>query len=350
MTNTIPSGLGATLGFVAEATVGTAVTVSRWIPFDKETLQLHKTTVQSQGLHQGLYEQTNRRAYVAHWADGQIDMDVVDRQLGLILKNMLGTGTAVTQVGLTGAYLATYYPADKTGVSMTIQKGVPETITGPGTLQAFTYNGCKIKDWTLSVQRDQLAKLSFTVDSWNESTSVSYAAPSFVAGNVLAFHQGAITLGGTVNTSANVTTISSGVVPTGVVSGVTIKHVDAFDDRRFTIGSATKKEQYANGFRKITGTLDMEFSTLADAYTAFSSTATPPVEVNTALEFDLTGNVIGGGNSAFLKCVIPYLYFDTVPVVIQGPQVVTVKATWTALDNGVDNPIQLQYQSADVSL
>src|SRR2546421_9601844 len=36
----IPSGLGSTLGFIAENTVGTAASVSRWIPFTKESLTM----------------------------------------------------------------------------------------------------------------------------------------------------------------------------------------------------------------------------------------------------------------------------------------------------------------------
>jgi len=351
MPNTIPSGLGGTLGLVAEATVGTAVTVSRWPQFDKESLTMTKTVAQSQGIHQGLFEQTNRRNYVAHAVAGQIDLDLADRQWGLLFKHMLGAGTAVTQVGLTGAYLATYYPADKTGLGLTIQKGVPETITGPGTIQSFTYNGCKIKDWAISIARDQLVKVNLGIDAWNESTAVSYAAPSFIAANTYSFNQASLLIGGTPSTSANVTSIAGGAAPVGVVSNFTIKQTDVLDDRRFTIGSATKKEQYASGFRKITGTLDIEFSTLADFYTTFSSTASPPLEANTALEVDITGpTAIGGGNFPFVKIICPTVYFDAAPVLIDTQGVLVAKTTWTALDNSVDNPVQIQYQSADVAI
>lgn len=347
MTNTIPSGLGATLGIVQEGTVGTAQTVTRWIPFDRESLSLKKITAQSTGLHQGLYQQTNRRAYVAHTVDGTIDLDVTDRQMGLLLKNMIGgTGTAASVGG--GAYLSTQAPGDTAGMSMTVQKGVPETITGPGTIQAFTYNGCKVKDWTLSVQRSGLGKLSLTLDAWNESTVVAYAAPSFVAGNVMSFLQGSVKLGGTASTTGGITTITAGAAPTGVISQITIKGTNALDDARFTIGSDTKKEQYSNGFRAVTGTMDIEFSNLTDYYNTFSSTA--GLETATALEFDFLGASIGGGNSAFLKTVLPYIYYDAAPVVIEGPQTIIVKTAFTALDNMVDNVIQFQYQSLDSAI
>lgn len=349
MVNSIPSGLGSTLGFVAESVVGTPVTVSRWIPFEKESLSLKKITAQSMGLHQGLYQQTQRRAYVAHTADGTIDLDIQDRLLGLILKNMIGgTGTAASVGG--GAYLSTQIPGDTAGMSMTIQKGVPETITGPGTIQAFTYNGCKVKDWTLSCQRSGLGKLSLTVDAWNESTAVAYAAPSFVAANVMSFVQGSVKLGGTASTTGGITTITSGAAPTGVISQITIKGVNSLDDARFTIGSDTKKEQYSNGFRSITGTMDIEFSNLTDYYNTFSTAGTPLTETATALEFNFLGASIGGGNSAFLKTVMPYIFFDQAPVVIEGPQTIIVKTAFTVLDNLVDNVIQFQYQSTDTTI
>src|SRR5450631_798177 len=98
MATTIPSGLGTTLGFIKEAAVGTCLASTRWPQFDKETLSLKKTIAQSAGLHQGLYEQGKRRAYVAFTADGQIDMDIVDRQMGLLLAQMIGSAQTATSV------------------------------------------------------------------------------------------------------------------------------------------------------------------------------------------------------------------------------------------------------------
>ena len=68
------------------------------------------------------------------------------------------------------------------------------------------------------------------------------------------------------------------------------------------------------------------------------------------LELDFLGASIGGGNSAFLKTVIPYIYYDDAPIVIEGPQTIIAKVAFTALDNSVDNVIQFQYQSLDQAI
>lgn len=348
MATTIPSGLGTTLGFIKEAAVGTYLAPTRWPQFDKETLSLKKTVAQSQGLHQGLYEQGKRRAYVAFTADGQIDMDVVDRQLGLILAQCIGSAQTATSVS-SGVWIQKHWPADTAGLSMTIQKAVPET-SGPGTIQTFSYAGCKITDWTLAVQRDQLAKLSLTVDAWNEDTSQSLAAPSFVAANVLSFNEGAVTTtqaGGSVQTAASVTSITGSAAPTALISAITIKGANALDTKRYTIGNQKKAEQFSNNFRKITGTLDMEFANLTDYYNTFSNAG---VESTYAIDFKLTGPVIGGALHSYLEVIMPAVYFDAVPVVTEGPGVYNVKTTFTVLDDGVNNPIEFDYQSLDVAV
>ena len=348
MTTSIPSGLGSTLGYVKEVTPGTAVTVSRWPQFDKDTLELKKKTVQSQGLHQGLYEQGLRRAYVSRGVAGTVTMDLVDRQMGLLFAQMIGSTATAASTG-NGAYLQQHVPGDTAGLSMTIQKGVPET-SGPGTIQTFTYNGCKITDWTVAVQRDGLAKLDLSIDAWDATTSVSYAAPSFVAAHVLSFNEGAVVTtqaSGSVQTATGITTITGGAAPTALISAISIKGVNGLDTERVAIGATTKAEQFSNNFRKMTGEVTMEFANLTDVYNTFNAAG---VESTYALLFTLTGPLIGGSNYSFAKFILPAVYFDAYPVVIDGPKMVEVKAGFTVLDDGTDNPIEIDYQSADSSV
>lgn len=344
MTTTIPSGLGNSWGIAQEGTVGTYTAPTRWLQIDKETMSLKKTIAQSVGLHQGLYQQTQRRAFNAHTVDGQVDMDVTDQQMGLLFKHAIGSGASIASV-VSGASIQTHVPGDTAGLSLAIQKAAPET-TGPGTIQSVSYNGCKITDWTLSVARDGLAKWSMNIDAWNEDMSQTYTAPSFVATNALAFFQGALTLGGTLSTSSGSLSVSAASTPTAVVAGLTIKGQNGLDTKRFTLGSTTKKEQFSNAFRKLTGTIDFEFANLTDYYQSgfYSSTA---LETPLAIVFTLTGNIITGATHSKLQTIVANAYFDTVPVVIEGPNLIQVKTTWTALDDAVNPVMQFQYTSAD---
>ena len=345
MTTTIPSGLGATLGFVKEGTTGTLQTVTRWPQFDKETFELKKKTVQSAGLHQGLYEQGLRRAYVSRGVTGTVDMDLVDQQMGLLFAQMIGsTATAVSQSS--GVYLQQHVPGDTAGLSMTVQKAVPET-SGPGTVQTFTYNGVKITDWTVSVQRDGLAKLALTFDAWDAVTSVAYAAPSFVAANVLSFNEGAVVTtaaSGSVQTSGGLTTITGAAAPTALIESISIKGVNGLDINRYTIGTATKAEQFSDAFRKMTGDITLEFANLTDYYTWFNAAG---VESTHAVQFTLTGPVIGGALHSYAKFILPSVYIDAAPILVEGPKMIQVKTTFTVLDDQVNNPIEIDYQSLD---
>ena len=97
-----------------------------------------------------------------------------------------------------------------------------------GTIQPFTYTGCKITDWTLGVQSVQIADLQVTVDGAAATTAMSYTAASFVNSTPMHFAEGKLTLGGTVSTTSGTasvsggTTISSGGTYAGAVKSVSI--------------------------------------------------------------------------------------------------------------------------------
>lgn len=347
MTTTIPSGLGASFGFTSEGTVGTFTTSSmRWVRPEKAPFLLKKTTAQSAGLHQGLFEEGKRRNYVQREATGTITTDLADKQLGLLFQHALGawSGTGngtITQVGGTAAWLQNYYPADMTGHSLSIQLGVPFT---SGTVQQMNYNGAKITDWQISQSRGQLAKLDMSFDAWNETTATSYAAPSFIAADVYDFSQVSVLLGGTPSTTSGVTSISAGAAPTGLINNLVIKCTNPMKVDRFQQGSQTKSEQLANQFRKIEVEFEIEWAAVADVYTAFAA------DTSTAFEAKWVGGVAGGGNHFFVDVIIPQLWFNEASPPVEGPDVIIQKVKAVGLDNGADNQIQVAYQSTDTTI
>lgn len=344
MTTTIGSGLGATFGYGAESTVGTAVVPTHFFPFQKEGHSLTKTTVQSHAMHGGLYDLSSRRAYVTHSVKGSLDLDVVDRGLGLMFMNCLGASAVTAGSGYT---TQTFTPADTGGKSMTFALGKPTTggPTTAATIVPFIYNGVKITDWTLSVAVGAQAMLSVSTDAWNETVTGTYTAPSYVAGaNMLNFSEGAVLTGGTATTTSGITTVSGGA-QLATVKNISIKGTNPLDVDRFFLGAAgTKAEQIVNGFRSVTGSMDIEFENLSDVYTAFAA------DTPTALQFNLTGPIITGSTHSSLQVTIPNLYFDTAPVSVDGPDVLTQSANFTALDDGVNNPIQIQIVTLDSSI
>lgn len=350
MATGIPSGLGATFGAALETTVGTFATPARWLPHLKAEFHNKKKTVQSEALRGNRFLLGSRRGVVSYTVDGSLELDVVDRQLGIFFQVALGCASPLnTEIGSTGVYTQTHTTGPLEGLALSVQKGVPEIPSG--TIQAFSYAGLKMLDWQLDVATDQIAKFTATLDGWAESTATSYTAATYLTGSsapdILTFAEGALTLGGTVSTSAGITSVSGGSAPTGLVSGVTIKGVNKVDQGRFPLGSTTKKEQVSNGFGEISGELEVEFANLSDFYTAYVA------DTPTALQFTLTGPQVGtsGTNHSFVQVTLPAIRFepDSTPNET-GPEVIKVKVPFVALDDGLGDPVcQIQYQTVDTT-
>jgi hypothetical protein len=318
---------------------------------DKAEFSLKKHTAQSQALNGTPFEESNRRRLISYTADGSLEYELQDRQFGLLFQAMLGSNTtaaAATQIGSTTAYLQTHIPAVLEGLTLSFQKGVPFT---SGTVQAFNITGNKITDWELAVGVDEIAKMAFTLDGWNVATTATYTAPSFLTGssapNLLAFNDGALKIGGTVSSSAGITSVSGGAATTGLVKSVSIKGSNKVKQDRYYLGSQIKAEQISNAFRPITGEIEIEWAAVADFYTAFVSDAP------TALEFTLVSPVEIGSSGYYgtVDVIIPNIRWEGEAPNASGPEVISVKVPFTAtLDTGADPIIQVQYTSADTSI
>lgn len=343
MATSTPSGLGSSVGFAAESTVGTATTASmRWLQHDKVTAEYVKGTVTSTGLHQGNYQQGKRRALLTKQAKLQLSMDAVSNKMGLLFQHSLGGTPTITQQAATAAWLQVCQPADSKGLGLTVQVGKP---LATGTVQQSTYAGCKVTDWQLAVARGQLAKWDMTLDSWLEDTATAYASPSYVATNTRHFDEGSLLLGGTVTYPSSVVSVASGVVPTGVITDFLIKGVNPLKVDRFNLGSQVKSEQLSNNFRQITGSMTIEYAALADVYTAFTA------DTATAIHFAVTNPVaIASTFKEYIDVIVPQAYIDTVVVDVPGPDVIQQKVTFTALDDGTTAPIQIAYMSTDTAI
>ena len=349
MTTGIPSGLGATIGIGQETTYNTGVTPTEWLYFKKEGFEFKKTSVVSEGLGAGRVQLGGRRVVPQVSVDGNIDLEVTERSMGLLFKNMLGSSATATQISSTTAYKQVHAMGTTLG-SFTTQVGRPDVT---GTIRPFTYTGCKITDWSLGVQAGQIADLQVTVDGAAATTATSYTAASFVNSAPLHFAEGLLTLGGTVSTSGGAasvsggTTISSGGSYAGAVKAVTVKATNPMNVDRRTLGSLTKLAPLPNGFMAITGDLEIEFADLTTLYSVFAATT----ETTTAVEFSLVGAQIGtSGYYATVDVVLPQVFFDTDQTVVEGPDLVTAKVGFTALYDGTNTPVQITYTSADTSL
>lgn len=337
-------GIAAQAGFAGESTVGTAVTVDHFPEFNSDTVDYTKGILQGQGLHAGgQYDRAARRVVSTVGAKGDITMDHATKKMNLFWKHILGSAPTFTQQGATTAYLAVHQPGSTDGMSLTYQKGVPQT---NATVQPFTFNGGKVEAFSFSVTDQQIAQLMMTLDFWNVDTATALAAASYPAGNeVFNFSQAVIKLGGTASTTGGVVSVASGVAATTLFKGFTLSGTHPKADARYGLGnSGVKKEQIENGWRALTGNLDGEFTSRTEIWDVMKSDTT------TALQITFTGSVIESTYHNTLDIILPAVKFDTASVAVPGPDIIPQAVPFTVLDDGANAVCQVSITSTDTAV
>ena len=188
-------------------------------------------------------------------AVGTVTLDVLSRGFGYWLKHMLG---AVATTGPTDSvYTHTATPADLLGTSFTAQLGKP--FHPSGTVQPFTYSGCKLSSWTLSCEPEGTLQCELEINAAVDNPATALATASFPASattEVLCWAGGVVQIGGT---NVDVTSIS--------ISQDNSLNVD----RRFQRGNTAKKEQTGSK-RTTTFEIGLDFSDLTQVNRAKSLT------------------------------------------------------------------------------
>jgi len=321
------AGIGASFGIKTEATFNTGVSVDHFTEMNSESLKYNKNTVVGNGLRAGgKVQRSQRRVVTTSDASGDLEIDLPTRGLGLYLAHSMGTFPSPTTVS-SGVYSYTYTLGDTSATSFTTQVGVPQY---GGTVTPKTLTGCKVSSFELSVAAGEIAKGKFSIDAAGFTTSTSLATPSYPAlGSVFHFAQGAITIDG--SSVANIKDFS-----------VSVDNVLKND--RYNLGAAgIKSQQVINGFRAITGSLTAEFTdtTLLAKFLA---------DTSAALVLTFTGSTLSSTYKATLKITIHAAKSAADTPNVDGPGVVDVGFTFTAYDNGTDEPMTIFYQTADSAL
>lgn len=319
------SGIASQLGLKAEATYGTAVTVDRFLEFVSEGLKLDVARNESKGLRSG-----QRLARFDHWAagkrqaGGQIEFEVANKGFGLLLTTMSLGAVTTTADGLGWRHRGTL--GDLFGDSMTVQVGRPDV---SGTVQPFTYSGCKVADWELSQAIDDFLSLKLTLDARDETTATALATATAPTVTEL-FHWGGLSV--TVAGSAfDVTSLK-------IAGNNGLKA-----DRHFLRGSTLKKEPIEEKLREITFELDGEFESLA-AYnryvngtdTQIVATWTAVATYDTAKPFKLVVTMEG-------------TRWDGETPTVDGPGVLSQPMKGVVLDDGVSPTFAIDYFTSDAT-
>src|SRR5512139_3158159 len=108
---TTGTGLDAQLGFAAEVTVGTAVTVSKFLEFDSESLTYEPTWQEPTGLRVGRkYKRASRLKKSRSSVSGDIQFQYPTRGTGLLWKMALGSSVSAPTALTAPAYKQVHQP------------------------------------------------------------------------------------------------------------------------------------------------------------------------------------------------------------------------------------------------
>jgi hypothetical protein len=345
-------------GPVAEVTYGVAPTLTGahfYAIKGGESLASKKLTAQGEGLFSGALHPRASRRVVAGWdCGGGVPLELPARNLQQWLQPMFGSygqaAASLTQDGTTGAYKSIHAPGALQGHSFALQLG---RTTVDGTTEPFTYVGCKISEWELSVAKAGIVQLATTILARNElagagnSDPLNGSVPSLLAysppiGSVFHWAQGTVFTGGTATTTSGVTSVS-GASTAGNIKDFSIKYTVPLDGDRYFMGKAGfRDEPVDNGLRTIAVSFEIEWLSSQAMLNAYYA------DTPNTIQLSFVGPSIGTGSDfSTLSVLIPEIFIDGAPPAVAGPTVVTQKIEMAGLDDAANNVIQATYWTLD---
>jgi len=240
-----------------ESPYGTAATLTRAFEAQSDPWKRKQSYLESVGMRAGMQAlRSDRTAAINMGAEGSVELDFLNKGMGLLLKDMFGSTTGPTLVS--GITFDQVHSTTKDGpaTSATVQLLKPFV---DGSSQAFTYTGCVCTGWELTAEVDKYLKLKADYDSQNESTAVGAGTPVYPA----------------TATPFDWTMVStSSVGGTGIdFKKLSLKADYKMNvDRRFLKTAGLKKQPRIGSLPEYSGELEAEFATLAE-YARFVSGA-----------------------------------------------------------------------------
>jgi hypothetical protein len=329
----IRSGLAAQLGLAESSTFGTYQTPTRFLEFNEESLEYQIERVESPGLRAGnRVLRTDRYAPGQKRVEGSLTLEPATKGFGLVLKHALGATSITTPSGATDARLHSHTLGDIFGTSLTVQVGRPDV---SGTVQPFTYLGCRCDTLSLSSSVDELLVAEVGLVGQDEIRSESLATATYpTTGSAAAYEQFYWTQG--------VISIAGSAV--GVVTDFEIEINNNLKSDRYFLGGATMSEPILAGMTEITGTVTVEFLNLT-AYERFVD------NTQVALTAKWTAaTAIESSTFPYIEVNIPKVRFDgPANPQVGGPDVITHELPFKALFDGTNGPITIDYMTSDTT-
>ena len=331
----IGSGLAGSIGIGAESTYGTFAPPTRWLPWLEENLDIDRKFSDGKAVVAGsLLKQSNQTVLLTQMAKGTIKVPVTTSGLGLLLKAALGAAAGPTQMATTAAYQTVATLASTAGNSLTAQIGRPQT---DGTITPYSYTGCKVTGFDLTVESGNVPELSVEVVGQQLTETQALVVPVFETSNPAVF-------------SFQQVTLKAGVTIGSEVAMANVRKFDLslkrkLDESRFYIGgNGLLAEPLEDDFLELTGSLTADFTNTTDwdAWVLASD--------NVSLIINIVGGLIATGYNYSLDIAVPVALIQGADPKMSGPKIVEREVKFEALDDNVHAPLTITYTSTDITL
>lgn len=227
-------------GFKTETTVGTAVTVDKFMPVIRANPgKAVPERIPRQGISARRVRKPPKKGRIT--INPSVEFEVSNKNgVAILFKHMFG---GVTTTG-TNPYTHTYTPSSHLGDSLTTQFGITDATD---TTQPFTNAGTKIRGWELACSVGGNLVCNLDCVAMTQTTATALATASYQDDEAFTFVEGTVTIGGTAVASAR---------------SFTLRCQKNLRDQRHVLGSQTTLQPLEDGFFDFTGSVEADFDNL----------------------------------------------------------------------------------------
>ncbi len=322
-------------GLAEESTYGTIVSPTRFLEFTPpESLERRHNVAGGAGIRPGSrYGRGSTRRITRQWAEGTVNFEVPTVGFGVFFEQLLGE-VALSQpdaVNSPTVWLHTYTPtaagdSDTAATSLTLQKGLEKN---DGTVQAFTYQGARVRGINFSNDQDGLLMAAVDFLAQAETTATGLATASYTAPKGFTYSQGAVKVDAA--TIANVRSVPSLNIANNLVP-------------RFNMGNSGLSDRPLNRpLDTVTGNFQVEFANLTDFYNAYAA----DTSVEIVLEY--VGDVITDDETELLRITLADGRFLGETPKIADTDIVVATVPFGAFDPSSGDAVTIEYQTTDTA-
>lgn len=324
-----------------ETTYKTGVTVDRSFEYlGDASLGWDKGTKQGQGLRAGSrVARSARRTVPTASGNGDFTVECISKGMGYLWELALGSGTSTLVSGTTYQQVFTL-TTSSTPPSATVQQ---QLVRVDGTIDPYTYLGCKVASWEFKCPNGDIANLKLTWDIGDLTTATAAATNAYPAStaNLFSFEDGAI-YNGTL-TAPTATALGSANTALASVRSFQVSVNNNLTGDRYNFGGAGRKDSPTGGAVEISGSIVVEYNSTTFRDAVINDT---PM----CLVFNLTGGALSTGNET-LQVILPEVKFDNELPKPNGTDMITQTMNFTVLDNlTAAQPIWVVTRTSDSAL